>query len=56
MRRTNQIAHETMWDVFLCHNSQDRTAVEELERRLAERGVKAWLDKWDLPPSRPWLP
>jgi hypothetical protein len=42
------------FDVFLSHNSQDKPAVREIKRRLAERGVKAWLDVDELQPGIPW--
>jgi WD40 repeat protein len=42
------------FDVFLCHNSVDKDAVKRLARQLAERGVNAWLDEWQLRPGLPW--
>src|SRR5262252_6870000 len=42
--------------VFLSHSSADKPAVEELARRLAKEGIKAWLDKWNLIPGDPWQP
>ncbi len=42
------------FDVFLCHRSGDKPAVEEIGRRLRERGVKPWLDVWELRPGLPW--
>ena len=44
------------FDVFLCHNSTDKPAVEEIARKLQERGVEPWLDKWHLRPGDPWIP
>jgi hypothetical protein len=41
-------------DVFLSHNSADKTAVEKLARRLVEVGIRPWLDKWNLVPGEPW--
>lgn len=40
--------------VFLSHNSRDKRAVERLAHALADRGVRPWLDKWDLVPGTPW--
>jgi TIR domain len=38
--------------VFLSHSTADKTAVEELARRLREKeGIQAWLDKWNLIPG-----
>ncbi len=40
------------FDVFLCHNSQDKPAVRELASALSELGIKAWLDEVEIPPGR----
>jgi Leucine-rich repeat (LRR) protein len=42
--------------VFLSHSTADKPAVEELARRLANEGIEAWLDKWNLIPGEPWQP
>ncbi len=42
------------YDVFLCHNSDDRQAVKEIAERLKEQGILPWLDEWDLRPGLPW--
>jgi TIR domain len=42
------------FDVFLSHNSKDRAAVRELAEALRARGLKVWLDEWELIPGRPW--
>jgi tetratricopeptide (TPR) repeat protein len=42
--------------VFLSHSTADKPAVENLARRLAEEGIEAWLDKWNLIPGDPWQP
>jgi|GEM_PF-1384865 len=44
-----------MYDVFLCHNSQDKPAVIEIAKLLRERGIEPWLDAWELRPGLPWL-
>ena len=41
-------------DIFLAHNSKDKGVVERIGRRLIERGFTPWLDKWSLPPGRPF--
>jgi len=45
---------ESEWNVFLCHNSQERLQVEEIRYRLQEQGIKTWLDKYDFEPFKPW--
>jgi len=42
------------FDVFLCHNSQEKTEVEKIRGRLKQWGIYAWLDKYDFEPFRPW--
>jgi len=42
------------FDVFLSHNSRDKPAVRELAEALRARGLKVWLDEWELVPGRPW--
>jgi hypothetical protein len=42
------------FDVFLSHNSKDKPAVRKLAEVLRARGLKVWLDEWELVPGRPW--
>lgn len=42
------------FDVFLCHNQDDKPAVRELAQQLRERGLRPWLDERELPPGLPW--
>ena len=42
--------------VFLSHNSADKAAVEVIGRILHEKGIRPWLDKWNLIPGEPWVP
>ena len=43
------------FDVFLSHNSKDKPAVRQIAEALRdERGLKVWLDEWELPPGVPW--
>jgi hypothetical protein len=41
-------------DVFLCHNSKDKPEVEKIRIELLQRGIDAWLDKYDFEPFRRW--
>ncbi len=42
------------FDVFLSHNSQDKPRVREIGTALKARGLRPWLDEWELIPGRPW--
>lgn len=42
------------FDTFLCHNSEDKDAIRDLNARLKDNGVVTWLDEEQLPPGRPW--
>ena len=44
------------FDVFLCHNSQDKPEVIKIAEKLKQQGVKPWLDVWELRPGLPWQP
>jgi len=45
-----------IFDVFLCHHTDDKPTVKEIGQRLKEAGLLPWLDIWELPPGQPWLP
>ena len=40
--------------VFICHGSEDKTAVRELYSKLREDGIQVWLDEEDLLPGQDW--
>jgi GTPase SAR1 family protein len=42
------------FDVFLCHNWDDKPAVREIAWQLRERGLRPWLDERELRPGLPW--
>jgi len=42
------------FDVFLSHNSKDKPAVRKLAEVLRARGLRVWLDEWELVPGQPW--
>jgi hypothetical protein len=43
-----------IFDVFLCHNGEDKPAVREIAQRLKEAGVKPWLDEDQIRPGTTW--
>lgn len=42
------------FQVFLCHNSKDKPAVQCVNKDLKAKGVSTWLDEEQLPPGRAW--
>lgn len=42
------------FDVFMCHNSNEKDTVREMNDRLKDCGIKTWFDEEQLPPGRPW--
>lgn len=42
------------YDVFLCHNSRDKSAVIDIGMQLKKKGIRPWLDQWDLQPGDVW--
>ena len=49
--KTNE---QLQFDVFLCHNSQEKPQVEQIRDQLKQYGIYARLDKYDFEPFRPW--
>lgn len=45
---------EPQFDVFLCHNSEDKPAVIEIAKQLQQNNLKPWLDVWELRPGAIW--
>ncbi|TVQ19539.1 MAG: TIR domain-containing protein [Leptolyngbya sp. DLM2.Bin15] len=46
---------EREFDVFLCHNSEDKPAVINIAEHLKQRDIKPWIDIWEICPGRSWL-
>ena len=44
------------YDAFLSYNSLDRAVVEELAARLRAKGLKLFLEVWELLPGREFQP
>ncbi len=42
------------FQVFLCHNSQDKAEIRALNNTLKSRGINTWFDEEQLPPGRAW--
>ena len=37
-----------VFDVFLCHNSEDKPAVREIAQKLSKENIKPWLDEAEI--------
>ena len=46
--------NKSQYDVFLCHNSKEKEQVEKIREQLKQKGILAWLDKYDFEPFRRW--
>jgi hypothetical protein len=49
-----RLAQQREFDVFLCHNSRDKADVKAVALELLKRGLKPWLDEWELRPGTRW--
>lgn len=45
---------QDIFDVFLCHNSQDKPAIREIKVAFQQGGLRTWLDEDQLPIGLPW--
>lgn len=45
-------SEQVYYDVFLAHNSRDKSSVEAIKAQLEQRGLRTWLDKEQVPPGR----
>lgn len=43
------------YDVFLCHNEDDKEAVRTIDKRLRQRGILPWLDEKEIQPGMNWV-
>ena len=50
-----QTPRKETFDVFLSYNSKDRAEVKEIAQQLKERGMRPWLDEWEIRPGSSWL-
>lgn len=42
------------FDVFLCHNSEDKPEIRKIAKHLAKQGIKVWLDINEIRPGSSW--
>jgi hypothetical protein len=54
-RSVSGIDHKAqIFDVFLCHNSEDKPDVREIAQKLSEENIKPWLDEADIRAGSFW--
>jgi hypothetical protein len=49
-----QDSRAEIFDVFLCHNGEDKPAVREIAQKLKKEGIKPWLDEEQIRPGTSW--
>lgn len=42
------------FDVFLCHNSEDKPEIRQIADELSRKGLKPWLDEREIRPGTGW--
>ena len=42
------------FDVFLCHNNDDKIVIRAINEKLKQEGINPWLDEEQLRPGVPW--
>jgi hypothetical protein len=45
---------QQQFDVFLCHNSQEKPSIRKINDTLKKAGIRTWLDEEQLPLGLPW--
>ena len=43
-----------IFDVFLCHNTEDKDEIRHIANRLVKQGIKPWLDEQEIKPGSLW--
>ncbi|MGI5823617.1 MAG: toll/interleukin-1 receptor domain-containing protein [Dethiobacteria bacterium] len=44
-----------IYDIFLSYHRSELATVKKIAKALIQRGLKPFLDKWNLSPGQPWL-
>jgi hypothetical protein len=47
-------AQSAPFDVYLSYNPEDRAEVLEVAKQLRNRGIRPWIDAWELQPGMAW--
>jgi hypothetical protein len=56
IQKWNEIEIETLvqFDVFLCHNTEDKPIIRQISDNLKKRGIRPWLDEEQFQPGTIW--
>jgi hypothetical protein len=54
MTSDNTNAEPDKYDVFLCHNSEDKPEIRRIADELIKLGIKPWLDEREIIPGSLW--
>ncbi len=52
--KENKNNQSVSFDVFLCHNSDDKDEIRHIADELIKREIKPWLDEREIPPGTSW--
>lgn len=47
---------KTEWDIFICHNSEDKDDIQKINSLLKSKGISTWLDEERISPGVLWQP
>lgn len=53
-RQVASVNKDFEFDVFLSYNRQDKPQVRRLAEKLQFRGIRVWLDEWEIAPGSSW--
>lgn len=54
MSNTEPNSNTEHFDVFLCHNSEDKPEIRLIADELSRKGIRPWLDEWDIRSGQLW--
>lgn len=49
------LVEKKSYDVYISYNAQNRSSAEKISKLLREKGVKTWVDIWELKPGDDWI-
>jgi tetratricopeptide (TPR) repeat protein len=52
--RSEEGSKQRPYDVFVSYSSREKLLARQLSTELKQRGVRVWLDEWELTPGHSW--